>query len=103
MDRQFPGVFAGVLADNGGPTPTIAIREEGSAAGAANPATATATDQRGLSRDAAPDLGAFEAGAEDGLQLFGGPEADALVGGGATIGSGDAAGTTCCAASPATI
>jgi Ca2+-binding RTX toxin-like protein len=76
-----PDVFSGALADNGGPTPTIAIRADGPAAGAADPATALATDQRGFSRDAAPDLGAFEAGAEDGLQLFGGPKADALVGG----------------------
>jgi Ca2+-binding RTX toxin-like protein len=75
-----PGVFAGVLADNGGPTPTIAIRPDGPAAGAADPATASATDQRGYARDAAPDLGAYEAGAEGGLTLVGGPGADALVG-----------------------
>jgi Ca2+-binding RTX toxin-like protein len=76
-----PGVFAGVLADNGGPTQTIAIRADGPAAGAADLANATATDQRGFARDAAPDLGAFEAGAEDGLKLVGGPRADRLVGG----------------------
>jgi hypothetical protein len=76
-----PGVFAGVLADNGGPTPTIAIRADGPAAGAADQASATATDQRGFERDNAPDLGAFEAGAVGGLKLVGGPEADVLVGG----------------------
>jgi hypothetical protein len=76
-----PGVFAGVLADNGGPTRTIAIRADGPAAGAADPANATATDQRGVARDDAPDLGAFEAGAEDGLKLVGGPWADRLSGG----------------------
>lgn len=76
-----PGVFAGVLADNGGPTQTIAIRPDGPAAGAADPATATETDQRGVARDDAPDLGAFEAGAEGGLKLVGGPGADVLVGG----------------------
>jgi fibronectin-binding autotransporter adhesin len=75
-----PGVFAGVLADNGGPTRTIAIRADGPAAGAADPANATATDQRGVARDDAPDLGAFEAGAEDGLKLVGGPRADRLIG-----------------------
>lgn len=76
-----PGVFAGVLADNGGPTQTIAIRPDGPAAGAADPATATPTDQRGVARDDAPDLGAFEAGAEGVLKLVGGPGADVLVGG----------------------
>ncbi|MBP7002325.1 calcium-binding protein [Amaricoccus sp.] len=76
-----PGVFAGVLADNGGPTRTIAIRADGPAQGAADPASATATDQRGFARDAAPDLGAFEAGAEGGLTLVGGPGADDLAGG----------------------
>jgi hypothetical protein len=76
-----PGVFAGVLADNGGPTRTIAIRADGPAAGAADPANATATDQRGVARDDAPDLGAFEAGAEDGLKLVGGLRADKLIGG----------------------
>jgi Ca2+-binding RTX toxin-like protein len=76
-----PGVFAGVLADNGGPTRTIAIRADGPAAGAADPASATATDQRGFARDAAPDLGAFEAGAGGGgLTLVGGPGPDALTG-----------------------
>jgi Ca2+-binding RTX toxin-like protein len=75
-----PSVFAGVLGDNGGPTQTIAIRADGPAAGAADPATATETDQRGFARDAAPDLGAYEAGAGGGLTLVGGPGADALVG-----------------------
>jgi Ca2+-binding RTX toxin-like protein len=75
-----PGVRAGLLTDNGGPTPTIAIRADGPAAGAADPATALATDQRDFSRDDAPDLGAFEAGAR-GLKLIGGPGADVLTGG----------------------
>ncbi len=76
-----PGIFAGVLADNGGPTRTVAIRGDGPAAGAADPASATATDQRGFARDDAPDLGAFEAGAGGGLTLVGGPGADELTGG----------------------
>ncbi|MBP6999933.1 choice-of-anchor Q domain-containing protein [Amaricoccus sp.] len=76
-----PGVVAGVLADNGGPTQTVAIRADGPAAGAADPATATATDQRGVARDAAPDLGAFEAAREWDLTLVGGSGDDELVGG----------------------
>ena len=55
------GVLAGVLADNGGPTETIAIRPDGPAAGAADEALAPALDQRGEARDSAPDIGAFEA------------------------------------------
>jgi hypothetical protein len=47
-----PGVLAGVLADNGGPTRTIAVRPDAAnpAIGGADPATATATDQRGVPR-----------------------------------------------------
>ncbi|MBP7000253.1 choice-of-anchor Q domain-containing protein [Amaricoccus sp.] len=73
------GVFAGLLGDNGGPTQTIAIRRGGPAAGAADPASAEATDQRGNLRDAAPDLGAYEA-TDAPLTLTGGPNADFLVG-----------------------
>jgi hypothetical protein len=67
------------IADNGGPTETIALR-----LGAGNPAidladraTATTTDQRGVPRDAHPDVGAFEL---QGLVLVGGPKPDALAG-----------------------
>ena len=77
-----PGVFAGLLGDNGGPTPTIAIRRGGPAAGAADPALiwgTTETDQRGTTRDAAPDLGAYEA-TNAGLVLVGGLNADFLTG-----------------------
>ena len=56
-----PTTGGGLLADNGGPTQTIAILPGGLAAGAADPATATPTDQRGVARDADPDLGAYEA------------------------------------------
>ncbi|WIY24787.1 choice-of-anchor Q domain-containing protein [Parasedimentitalea psychrophila] len=56
-----PVTGGGLLADNGGPTETVAILAGGPAAGAANPATATPADQRGVPRDVAPDLGAFEA------------------------------------------
>jgi Ca2+-binding RTX toxin-like protein len=76
-----PSVFGGVLADNGGPTRTIAIRADGPAAGAADPASAPATDQRGFARDVAPDLGAFEAAASgEGLTFVGGPQRDVLTG-----------------------
>jgi hypothetical protein len=50
----------GPLADNGGPTPTHAITEGSPAIGHAVAATATPRDQRGVSRDASPDSGAFE-------------------------------------------
>ena len=51
-----------VLADNGGPTPTLALVNDAAnpAIGAADPDT-PAIDQRGFERDAAPDAGAFEA------------------------------------------
>ncbi len=56
------GTMAGTLGENGGPTPTIALRADPAnpAIGGADPATAAATDQRGVARDARPDLGAFE-------------------------------------------
>jgi hypothetical protein len=59
-----PGVRAGVLALNGGPTETIALLDDPAnpALDAADPALAPATDQRGFARPqgAGPDLGAFE-------------------------------------------
>ena len=67
------GVLAGKLADNGGPTRTIALNPDVSnpALGGAAPAEAPAKDQRGEPRDAAPDLGAFEARPVAGLVLLG--------------------------------
>jgi hypothetical protein len=59
-------LFAGGLADNGGPTQTIALRDaaDNPALGGADPATAPATDQRGGVRPQPagtnPDIGAFE-------------------------------------------
>ena len=49
-------------ADNGGPTPTLALGAGSPAVGAGNPATCTDTDQRGVSRtaDAKCDIGAYE-------------------------------------------
>ena len=65
------GLRSGVLADNGGPTRTIALRNDPAnpAIDAADPATAPAVDQRGFARDPAPDIGAFEAGAEPPLPI----------------------------------
>jgi CSLREA domain-containing protein len=56
-------VTGGVAAENGGPTPTVALRldPDNPAIDAADPATAPTADQRGVARDAAPDLGAYEA------------------------------------------
>lgn len=49
------------LKDNGGPTKTVALNPAtDEAAGSADPATAPDVDQRGMDRDAAPDIGAFE-------------------------------------------
>ncbi|MBP6999936.1 choice-of-anchor Q domain-containing protein [Amaricoccus sp.] len=80
-----PGVLAGVLADNGGPTETVAIRGEGPAAGAAETGyghNSTRTDQRGVPRAVDDsDLGAFEAAPPQGLTLVGGPGPNRLTGG----------------------
>jgi beta-glucanase (GH16 family) len=48
------------LSDNGGPTPTHALLPGSPAIDAANTALCPATDQRGTTRDAACDVGAYE-------------------------------------------
>ncbi len=60
-----PEVVAPVLADNGGPKPTLALLDDPTnpAIGQAVAADTPPVDQRGFARDAAPDVGAFEAGA----------------------------------------
>jgi hypothetical protein len=50
----------GQLADNGGPTKTIALRRRSPAVGHAAKASAEKRDQRGHRRDKHPDIGAFE-------------------------------------------
>lgn len=77
--RIAPGIFAGELEMNGGPTRTIALREDGLAIDAADPATAGPVDQRGVARGGTPDLGAFEHRGEA-LTILGGPSAERLAG-----------------------
>ncbi|MFZ1396424.1 MAG: carbohydrate binding domain-containing protein [Candidatus Promineifilaceae bacterium] len=54
------GAGVDVLADNGGPTLTHALLAGSVAIDAANTAVCPSTDQRGIARDAACDIGAFE-------------------------------------------
>lgn len=49
-----------ILADNGGPTRTHALLAGSPALNAGTPTGAPAVDQRGITRDAVPDIGAFE-------------------------------------------
>mgnify|MGYP000464549705 CR=1 FL=1 len=73
-----PTTGGGLLADNGGPTQTIALRDtpDNPALGGADPTSAPATDQRGVTRPLPggtnPDIGAFEHAAlpMDGLQYI---------------------------------
>jgi predicted outer membrane repeat protein len=57
QDPRLVSPFA--VRDNGGPTPTIAIRRTSVAVDTAD-SSAPATDQRGYGRTGAPDIGAFE-------------------------------------------
>jgi hypothetical protein len=54
--------FLGPLADNGGPTPTMALLPGSPAIDAGVPIAGVTTDQRGVARPqgTAPDIGAFE-------------------------------------------
>jgi hypothetical protein len=67
----------GPLADNGGPTLTVALLPGSPAIDAADPAAAPPTDQRGISRPVgpAPDIGAFEYGLPAVLRVSGSPAA----------------------------
>jgi predicted outer membrane repeat protein len=80
-------LFAGGLANHGGPTPTIALRDaaDNPALGGADPADAPATDQRGVARPQPdgtnPDIGAFELKqTSGGGDILGTARADRLTG-----------------------
>lgn len=49
----------GSLQNNGGPTPTIAVLDGSTAQNLGDPGLAGTLDQRGIARDAVPDVGAF--------------------------------------------
>ncbi len=59
-DQSFADALLGALADNGGPTLTHALLAGSVAIDAADTAVCPATDQRGVARDAACDVGAYE-------------------------------------------
>ena len=63
FDKVVADALLGPLADNGGPTLTHALLAGSLAIDAGDPASAPATDQRGVTRPqgAAPDAGAYEA------------------------------------------
>jgi len=59
---DYNGVDAmlGALANNGGPTLTHALPANSTAVNNGGPLAATVVDQRGVARDSAPDIGAYE-------------------------------------------
>ncbi len=61
-DQPNTAADLGPLADNGGPTQTHALLAGSAAVDAADSAACPATDQRGVARDAACDIGAYELG-----------------------------------------
>jgi hypothetical protein len=80
-------LFSGGLSDHGGPTQTIALLDSPAnpALAGADPADATATDQRGVARPqpagTAPDIGAFELDqSTGGGEILGTARADTLRG-----------------------
>lgn len=64
MVRRNPRIKG--LARNHGETKTIALRRSSPAAGAAGPQSSPKRDQRHFKRDAEPDIGAYELGAQPG-------------------------------------
>jgi acylphosphatase len=54
------GRFVPLLTNNGGPTPTVALKAGGPAIAAGASADAPATDQRGVTRANKPDIGAYQ-------------------------------------------
>ena len=79
-----PATGGGLLADNGGPTRTIALLDspDNPALGGALPIAGLDTDQRGLGRpDTEPDIGAFELGGSPALiEIIGTSRKDFLKG-----------------------
>jgi hypothetical protein len=61
-DRRNTDPRLAPLANNGGPTDTIALLSDSPAIDAANDSTAPSTDQRGFKRVGVSDIGAFEFG-----------------------------------------
>ncbi len=59
-DQPNTAADLGPLADNGGPTQTHALNAGSAAIDAADSAACPATDQRGVARDAACDIGSYE-------------------------------------------
>lgn len=59
-DKKEVAALLGDLADNGGPTLTHALLAGSPALGAGTADTEVTLDQRGTTRDATPDIGAFE-------------------------------------------
>ena len=59
-DQVVANALLGPLADNGGPTLTHALLAGSPAIDAAGAGACPVTDQRGVARDAACDVGAFE-------------------------------------------
>jgi hypothetical protein len=59
-DLVAPDPLIDTLAENGGPTQTIALQPGSPAIGAASRKTSSPRDQRGVRRDRHPDIGAFE-------------------------------------------
>ncbi len=59
-DRTGVDPLLQALADNGGPTPTHALTAGSEAIDNGTASGAPATDQRGVSRDGSPDIGAYE-------------------------------------------
>ncbi len=104
-DKQNVNPLLKPLADNGGPTLTRAVPANSPVVNAATITNAPAMDQRGLARDAQPDIGAYEfvrtvvqftgsyletftsLGAA-GTQMAPGFQAMGLAGNGATYGAG---------------
>ncbi len=69
----------GALGDYGGPTQTIPLLPGSPAIDAADPDSSTAQDQRGVARDASPDIGAFESQGFT-ISLVGGDNQQTTVG-----------------------